>query len=221
MGDQEQHGSFEAFARHIAASELTAVWHDDRRLMQVSYKSGDDLMEAGFSPDFTQPAERHFALEPGQQEKAIPYRRLNGRWPYLPEGLERDTTWSQQGTTGRLEKNGAILTTEPGRKAYLLADPMSGAVVGYNPLTDPQTFTLTMRDGITLRADGKVGLLRAEYRPWAHEFDITHALKPDQRVEDFARTFSVSGLEAAPRVTVNGRTIDCRKVGATFQFSAL
>jgi hypothetical protein len=221
MGDQEQHGSFEAFVRHIQANELSAAWHEDRHLMQVSYKSGDDLMEAGFSPDFAQPAERHSALEPGQQEKAIPYRRLNGRWPYLPEGLERDTTWSQQGTTGRLEKNGAVLTTEPGHKAYLLADPMTGAVVGYNPLPDPQTFTLTMRDGPTLRADGKVGLLRAEYQPWAHAFDITHALKPDQRHEDFARTFSVSGLEAAPHVTVNGRVVDCRKVGTTFQFATL
>ncbi|MBS0221357.1 MAG: hypothetical protein JSR91_11515 [Proteobacteria bacterium] len=221
MGDVDQYGSFEAFARHIDANRLTAVWHEDRRLMEVAYRSGDDLMEVGFGTDFTQPAEHHFVLEPGQQEKAIPYRRLNGQWPYLAAGLDRDTTWAQQGTTGRLQKNGTVLATDPGRTAYLLCDPISGAAVGYNPLPDPQTFALTTRDGVTLSADGKVGLLRAEYRPWAREFDVTHALKPDQRQDDFARTFSVSGLDAAPRVTVNGRAVDCRKAGTVFQFAAL
>src|SRR5262249_55758356 len=128
MGDAEQHGSFEAFARHIKASQMTATWQEDRRLLEVTYKSGNDVMEAGFTTDFGQPSEVHYVITPGQQEKAIPYRRLNGQWPYLPPGLERDTTWAQQGTTGRLEKNGAVLATEPGRKAYLLSDPLSGAV---------------------------------------------------------------------------------------------
>ena len=160
MGDAEQHGSFEAFVRHMAANQLTAVWRDDKRLLEVAYRSGNDLMEAGFTTDFGQPTERHYVVNPGQQQKAIPYRRLNGQWPYLPPGIDRDTSWAQQGTTGRLEKNGAVLTGDAGRKSYLLADPKSGAVVGYNPLPDPQTFKLTTRDGASFAADGKVGLLR-------------------------------------------------------------
>src|SRR5262249_43422509 len=91
MGDAEQHGSFEAFAKHIKTSQLTATWQESRRLLEVSYKSGNDLMEAGFATDFGQPSEVHYVVTPGQQEKAIPYRRLNGQWPYLPPGLERDT----------------------------------------------------------------------------------------------------------------------------------
>src|SRR5580698_7910993 len=102
-----------------------------------------------------------------------------------------------------MEKKGDALITEAGRKSYLLSDPLSGAVVAYNPLPDPQSFALATRDGVAVRADGKVGLLRAEYRPWSHEFDITHALKPDQDAADFARTFTLSGLKAPPRVTVN------------------
>src|SRR6185503_13316372 len=112
--------------------------------------------------------------------KAIPYRKLNGEWPYLAAGLERDTGWAQQGTTGRPEKNGAVLETEAGRKSYLLADPLSGAVVGYNPLPDPQTWKLTTRDGASFSADGKLGLMRLEYRPWSHEVVIDHVPKPDQ-----------------------------------------
>jgi hypothetical protein len=218
MGDVEQHGSFEAFVKHIQATTLTATWRDDRNQMDVSYRTGDDLMEAGFTTDFTQPTEWHFSVDPGQQEKAIPYRRLNGKWPYLTGGLERDTTWAQQGTSGRLEKNGAVLTTDAGRKAYLLSDPMSGGVVGYNPLPDPQSFALATKDGMVLRADGKVGLLRAEYRPWAHEIDITHALKPDQSASDFARTFTITGLKDPPKVTVNDKPVATTAIADGFQF---
>lgn len=216
MGDADQHGSFDAFARHIRANQLTTNWRDDRGQLDVSYRSGNDLMEATFSAEFGQPSETHFAIDPGQQERAIPVRKLNGQWPYLPAGLERDTTWAQQGTSGRLEKNGAVLTTEPGRKAYLISDPVSGAVVAYNPLPDPQNFALATKNGASFRADGKVGLLRLEYRPWTREVDIAHALKPDQKGDDLARRLTLSGLAEAPRVTVNGRRAEV--TGAPLEF---
>ena len=219
MGDAEQHGDFDAFARHIKGAQLTATWRDSRRLLEVGYKSGNDLMEAGFTTDFSQPSEAHFVITPGAQEKAIPYRTLNGRWPYLPPGLERDTGWAQQGTTGRLEKNGAVLITEPGRKAYLLADPMSGAVVAYNPLPDPQPFALSTRDGLSLKADGKVALLRLEYRPWDKQIHIAHTPKADQTGQSMAKNFVVSGLAEAPRVTVNGRAVAPTRRGPDFQIA--
>ena len=208
MGDSEQHGSFEAFAKHIRAAELTATWQENDRRLDVTYRTGKDTMEAGFTSDFGQPSEYHYVVNPGAQEKAIPYRRLNGQWPYLPPGLERDTSWAQQGTTGRLEKNGAVLTTYPGRKAYLLADPKSGAAVGYNPLPDPQPWSLTTRDGVTIRADGWVSLLRVEYRPWSKEIEIDHTPKADQTATDMARTMTVTGLKEPPRVKVNGRMVE-------------
>jgi hypothetical protein len=218
MGDALQHGSFEGFVRHIDAADLSATWNEGRRQLDVAYRSGGDLLEAGFTTDFGQSNNDHFPIDPGAQERAIPYRRLNGAWPYLPAGLERDTSWAQQGTTGRLEKAGAVLVTEPGRKAYLIADPTSGAVVGYNPLPDLQAFSLTARDGVTFRADGKVGLLRVEYRPWEKGCTINHALKPGQD-GDAARSFTISGLAEPPRVTLNGRPADVRVAGQAFQIS--
>ena len=217
MGDAEQHGSFEAFAEHIKKCQLTANWREREKRLDVSYRSGEDLMEAGFGTTFGQPSEMHFAIDPGAQETAIPYRKLNGQWPYLPPGLERDTTWSQQGTTGRLEKNGAVLVTEPGRKAYLLADPLSGAVVGYNPLPDPQMWKLSTRDGAVFGADGKLGLLRVEYRPWAHELEIAHAPKPEQNDVDMARHFTIEGLSDAPRITLNGKSVEAARDGKIFR----
>jgi hypothetical protein len=214
MGDAAQHGSFEKFAEHIGKCQLTAAWSARDKRLDVAYRSGDDLMEAGFGTDFGQPSEVHFAINPGSQEAAIPYRRLNGQWPYLPPGLERDTTWAQQGTTGKLEKNGTTLLTEPGRKAYLLADPVSGAIVGYNPLPDPQTWLLKARDGAIFGADGKLGLLRVEYRPAAHELDIDHAPKPDQL--DLAQNFTIQGLAEPPRVRLNGKPAQVTRHGNYF-----
>jgi hypothetical protein len=211
MGDAEQHGSFEKFVEHIGKAQLRAGWSEGERRYDVTYQSGGDVMEAGFGTEFGQPNGPHYVLDPGQQERAIAYRKLNGQWPYLPLGLERDTSWAQQGTGGRLEKNGAVLTTEPGHKAYLLADPVSGAVVGYNPLPDPQTWQLTTKDGATFGADGKLALLRVEYRPWAHELDISHAPKTDQKGSDLARNFIIRGLAQPPRVTLNGRPAEVRR----------
>ncbi|MBN9091541.1 MAG: hypothetical protein J0J01_31865 [Reyranella sp.] len=203
LGDVHQHGSFEAFQRHIAASTLTTTWRADQNLLEVAYKTGNDLMEASFSTAFGQPSETHFAVDPGQQEKMVPVRRLNGQWPYLAPGLDRDTGWAQQGSTGRLEKNGAVLTGEAGRKAYLICDPKSGGVIAYNPLPDPQAWSLATRDGATFKAEGRVGLLRLEYRPWSHEVFIDH-----QGGSDTAQRLAIAGLKEAPRVTVNGKRVD-------------
>ena len=207
MGDAQQYESFEAFVRHIDAATLETRWNEGKRLLEIAYRSGGDVMEAGFTTDFEEPEEDHFPIKPGVQEQAIPYRRLNGAWPYLPAGLDRDTNWSQQGTAGRLEKNGAVLTGDAGGKLYLLADPMSGAVVAYNPLPDPQSFALATRDGARFAADGKVGLLRLEYRPWAKECDISTALKAGQEAAGLARSLTISGLAEPPRVRLNGRTV--------------
>ncbi len=219
LGDAEQHGSFENFVAYMKKNEVTHAWNENEKRLDVTYRSGTDLMEASFGTNFSQPTEVHYGIDPGQQETAIKSRKLNGQWPYLPPGLDRDTSWSQQGTTGKLEKNGATLVTEAGRKAYLQADPLSGAVVGYNPLPDPQTWTLTTRDGVTLGADGKLALLKVEYRPWVHEIDISHVPKPEQNGADMARNFTIQGLAQAPRVTLNGKPATVVPDGKGFKIS--
>ena len=72
MGDAQQHGSFEAFARHIDAATLKAEWNEGKRQLDVAYRSGDDLLEAGFTTDFSQSNIDHFPIDPGAQERPIP-----------------------------------------------------------------------------------------------------------------------------------------------------
>ena len=125
LGDVTEYGDFTAFSKRMQANTVSTSWTPHWKLLEVTYQSGQERMEAGFAADFAQ-SEVHFAVVPGQHRKALAYRRINGAWPYLPPGLDRDTTLSQQGTSGRLEKNGAVLVTEKGRKSYLQTDPASG-----------------------------------------------------------------------------------------------
>ena len=85
---------------------------------------------------------------------------------------------------------------------------MSGAVVGYNPLPDAQSWTLTIRDGVVVRPDGKVGLLRVECRPWAAEYDVDYAPKPDQTGADMARSLTFTGLSQRPQARLNSQPVE-------------
>ena len=206
LGDVTEYGDFTAFSQRMQANTLATNWEPRRKLLNVAYRSGQDLMEAGFTTDFAQ-SEVHYAVLPGQHTKALPYRRINGAWPYLPPGIDRDTTLSQQGTTGRLEKNGAVLITEKGRKSYLQTDPSSGTYTGYNPLPDPTDWSLSVPGGVTIRANGKVSLLRVAVQPNENRLWIDYATKPDQNGPEMATSMLAFGFAGSPVVFRDGKPL--------------
>jgi hypothetical protein len=143
---------------------------------------------------------------PGEHAKAIPYRRINGKDPYLPAGIDRDTTLVQQGTTGRLEKNGAVLEMDPGRTSYLQTEPVSGTYIGYNPLPDLSNWSFKVPGGVEVRADGKLGLARVTICPKAGKLAIDYAYKPEQLKDSgVAKRLLVFGMKSAPAVLLNGK----------------
>ena len=205
MGDRKEYGSFDAFQEHFRAAQLDTRWEAGLRTLHVTYRSGADTMEMGFCTDYPQ-SEVHFAVEPGQHIKAIPYRRINGKDPYLPAGIDRDTTLTQQGTTGHLEKNGAVLEMEPGRTGYLITEPVTGTSVGYNPLPDLSAWTMRVPGNVEVRADGKLGLARVAVRGATGQFWVDQAYKTEQTSEPgLARHLLVFGLAKPPVVTLNGK----------------
>jgi len=206
LGDVTEHGDFIEFSRRMQTNALTTHWDPRQKMLTVTYRSGKDLMEAGFITDFAQ-SDVHYAVMPGQQLKAIPYRKINGEWPYLPAGIDRDTTLSQQGTTGRLEKNGAILVTEKGRMAYLQTEPSSGIYTGFNPLPDPTSWSLSVPGGVSVVANGKVSLLRVAVQPNENRLWVDYAAKPDQDGAEMARDLLVSGLTQPPTVVRDGKAL--------------
>ena len=206
LGDVAEYGDFAAFSKRMLANTLTTRWEGDKKLLHVAYRSGRDLLEMGFATDYAQ-SEVHFAVMPGQHTRAVPYRKINGEAPYLPPGIDRDTTLAQQGTTGRLEKNGAVLTSEKGRKAYLQTEPRSGTYIGYNPLPDPTDWSLSVPGGITVRAVGKVSLLRVTVQPQENRLQVNYAAKPGQNGPEMATHLMVSGFKQPPVVERNGKPL--------------
>ncbi len=193
FGDESEYGSFAAFRRHMQEAVLDTRWEPEARTCHVTYRSGADLLEMGVKTDYAG----------GPTPGLFAYRRVNGQWPYLAPGLDRDTTLTQQGRTGRLEKNGAVLTTEPGRMAYLQTEPVTGTCAGYNPLPDPTLWSLEVPGGVTVSADGRLGLARIIVRPRENRLWVDYAVRDDQKTPDMATVLVVRGLQPNPTVERN------------------
>jgi hypothetical protein len=203
LGDAAEYGSFAGFMHRMRAAKLEAQWLPSRHEVEIKYRSGDEALSARFATDVRQMS-AHFPIAPGTQERAIQARQVNGSSPLLPAGLERDTSWSQQGVTGRLEKNGAVLETEPGRKAYLIVTPGGEGVVAYNPLPDPTWWQLSLPGGARVMADGKVGLLRVAIDREANTVEIDHAAKDERQSRALARRLWLAGFSPNTKARVNG-----------------
>jgi len=198
IGDATEYADFAAFERHFKDATLETRWEAEKQTLHVSYKSGNDLMEMGALPAYP---------ESGKSPQCFAYRKLNGQWPYLPKGIDRDTTLAQQGTTGLLEKNGAVLACEPGRMAYLQTEPVSGTYSGFNPFPDPTLWSLTVPGGISVKADGRLGMARVTVRPKENKVWIDYALKENQTGRDMATSLLIFGLKDAPLIELNGKPV--------------
>ncbi|HOS42611.1 MAG TPA: hypothetical protein PK794_02880, partial [Armatimonadota bacterium] len=198
-GDDAEYADFAAFQRHIGDATLTVRWEEAAATAHVTYASGADTMEMGVKTEYRggdHPSTECFA-----------YRRVNGAWPYLAPGMDRDSTFTQMGATGRLEKGGAVLTCEPGVTGYLQAEPASGTYAGFNPLPDPTLWSLSVPGGVTVKADGRVSLLRCAVQPAANRLLVDYGVKDGQQTPDMATALLVFGLKAAPAVEVNGKAV--------------
>ncbi len=194
FGDAAEYGDFAAFQKHLQEATLETRWEADQLTYHVAYQSGPDRLEMGAKSGY----------EGGATPGLFAYRRVNGEWPYLAPGLDRDTTLTQQGRTGRLEKNGAVLTAEPGRMAYLQTEPTTGTYAGFNPLPDPTLWSLQTPGGVTVTADGRLGLARVVVRPEENRLWVDYAVRDDQHTTDMATALVVYGLDQRANVERNG-----------------
>jgi len=203
VSDDTEFDDFAAFQRHIANASFTSTWDGAARTLNATYISGGDTLEAGFKPEY------HVSIGEGvPTDQCFPYRRVNGEWPYLAKDIERDSNLTQQGSAGKLEKNGATLLSEPGRMAYLQTEPISGTFCAFNPLPDTTLFALHMPGGISLEADGRVGLMRLIVQPRNNRITLNYAVKDEQMTSDAATALLVFGLPATPVVERNGQPLE-------------
>ncbi len=187
LGDATEYPSFEAFRKHLKDAQLSATWNAEKKMADVDYVSGPDHLEMGFDP----------AAYPAK------VRRVNGKWPYLPEGIMRESSWAIQGSTGRLEKNGAVLESEPGHQTYLLAAPATDTYIAYNSLPEPIAWSFSVPGGMTIQAKDKLSLARVVVRPKENRIWVDHAVRPAQAAQDQGSALLVFGTSKAPTVMLN------------------
>jgi hypothetical protein len=207
LGDQTEYRDFADFTKWLTSAELETKWLPSDRTVSVRYRSGREEMTAGFATD-VRLINSHFPIAPGTQVRVIQNRFANGKRPYLEPGIDRDTSWSQQGSTGKLEKNGVVLLTEPGRKAYLIADREAKGILAYNPLPDPTPWQLLLPDGAAIKADGNVGLFRVAIDREANTVEIDHAARDERQSRGLARTISLLGFGDRTQIRINGLRVD-------------
>jgi hypothetical protein len=196
-GDITEYKDFAAFQKHMTDARLEVRWETEKATVHVTYTTGTNVLEMGCRTDY--------AGGDKQSTECFAYRRVNGQWPYLPEGLERDSTLSQIGRSGRLEKNGAVLTCEPGSIAYLQTEPISGTICAWNPLPDPTCWMLETAGGMTVKADGRLGLARVTVQPGENKIWVDYGVRDDQRTPDMATALLVFGVKRAPVLEWNGK----------------
>jgi len=187
MADATEYPTFDAFRAHMRAVKLAVAWNAEKKHAEVSYASGKDTLEMAFDPG------RYPAVS----------RKVNGQWPYLPPGIMRESSWAIQGSTGRIEKNGAVLESRPGRHAYLQSAPWADAVVAYNPMPDPMPWKLTLPGGQVVQANGQLGLARVAAHPKANTLYVEYAWRPGQQNDAAATALHLFGYPKPPTVRVN------------------
>lgn len=208
FGDAAEFGSFDAFRQHLRETSISTDWNADENVMHVTYESGGERLEVGVNTLFT--GGKHG----GSTADLFTTRTVNGRWPYLAEDVDRDTTLTRQGRAEVLEKNGARLRTEKGIMAYLQTEPRSGTYVAFNPLPDLTPFSLDVPGGVQVRTDGRVGITRVMVRPSENRVRIDHALKDEQKTgKNVAKAFFLLGLEPRPVIDFNGRRLTGADIG--------
>jgi hypothetical protein len=211
FGDSAEYPDFATFQKHMNDTKVDVRLDPAQPIVHATYWSGIDTLEMGARTDYTFDE---------QSDKCFAYRRVNAKFPYLPAGIDRDTNLTQLGTTGRLEKNGAVLTCEPGVMAYLMTEPISGTYCGFNPLPDPTCWSLQVPTStgsgqagtITIKADGRLGLARVAVRPKENSLWLEYGVKADQHTADMASALLVFGLPAAPKV-YRENVLDPAKIG--------
>ena len=201
FADKGDYHSFADFQAHMNGVKLEVAYDDPSNTVVATYVSGKDTLEAASVLKDT---------------SNLSVALVNGKSPYLPEGIERDTPYCQQGFV-RLEKNGAILEGDAGHRLFLLTEPKGRVYCGWNPLPDLIALKMTAPGGLQVASDGKVGLARIVIRPATNAVEIDQAYKPGQESEPGAASaLLITGVKSAPQVILNGSKLSklgTRKVG--------
>ncbi|MCL1856274.1 MAG: hypothetical protein FWF84_01330, partial [Kiritimatiellaeota bacterium] len=193
MGDVTEWGSFDNFQKAFHANPLATAWDAERK---------------SYAVDFTTKA-GHFELSYLPAEAKYETVTVDGKYPFPPADILRDTDYSQIGIGGSVSKNGATLTFEEGRPSWLQTDPASGAFAFINMLPDMNLMRLEgerPREPIVVAPNGRVSMMRVDVEPNNGEsgtISVQYGFRPDQLTDDAATAILVTGFATPPKVIIN------------------
>ncbi len=181
-----------AFDAHLATGRIDSAWDAAKRQVSLSWMLGSDTMACVFSPSapIAQPTTNVF-----------PSRTVNGKWPYLAPGLDRECDLSAMGDNGRLEKNGSVFEGKPGRKGSLLTDPVHGIYEAWNPYPEATPLALTLPGGARVETLGRVGITRVTAYLKENRVTLDGAVPADGR----ATVAALCGFAPGLKVQLNGQ----------------
>jgi len=174
LADAEDYESFEAFRAHLAEMSVESAWHPEEGRLDITCADEERTLELGFLPGYERPRDDR----PYPLANVIAHARVNGEWPWLPDGLLLDSPLGQLSATGHAEKAGATLDTLAGQSAMLKVEPVSGTYVAINPVVDPVPLELATPEGAIVRAEGQFGCGRILVRPAESLLQVDHYLPP-------------------------------------------
>jgi hypothetical protein len=197
MGDEKEYGDFAAFQKAMLSATCNVT--NGENSMSITYTSGKETLEAGWSPQT-------------DNETTL---LVNGESPYPSKNVLRDTTLSRLSKRDDdLEKNGAVIKrlspgTSPQHLLLLQTFPKQNIYVAMNPSPVYQEYAFTTPDGVKISADGKLSMGR-----WAvtgtSEIDIRYCAFEDDKApphDERATALFISGMKDNPTVTLNGTDI--------------
>jgi hypothetical protein len=203
FGDAQSYPSFTAFQQMLQAAKLETQFDAGKSLHEVRYQAGKEVLELGVYTTYDPGKGSADNLAP--LDTLFAYRRVNGKAAVLPAGVERDSPFSQQATTGRIEKGGAVLTTTPGQQAMLQWEPHARIISAWNPLPDLNAFALELPGGGRIVANGRIGLGCVTVDLSAKTVTVAHAFQGAQATQaGAANALLATGLDTATRIIVNG-----------------
>jgi hypothetical protein len=203
FGDTKSHQDFASFQKMLQDAKLDVKFDAGKSLHEVRYQTGKDVLELGVFTTYDPGKGTVDNLAPLNQLFA--YRRVNGKDAAMPTGIDRDSPFSQQATSGHIEKGGALLASAPGQQALLQWEPNARVVSAWNPLPDLNEFALDLPGGGRIVANGLIGLGCVTVDFSAKTVTVDHAFHGDQAKQPgAANALLATGLDKGARIIVNG-----------------
>jgi len=200
FGDQSEHGSVEAFIKHLRNADVQQRFNEQNQTFTVDYTSGGQTLSVARP---TAHKNETNAVPPGEVTIAV-----DGKGAFPTGGVRRDTNVSQMVKGGYAEKAGLKVHAEKGPPVYIQHEPRTRTYRVMAPLTRATLMAAELPDGRIIRADGKLRLFDLITRHGDAAIELQTIGRDGSKWDALANVLAIAGAEQKPEVRLNGKPVD-------------